>query len=485
MCLIVVIKSGVEKYSDFLLKSVETASFSNYDGIGFTFKRKSTGKIFISKGYKEYEDFLKVYKNKNLSQDDEVLIHLRIGNKGAKSVEMNHPFVVSNDKEEILLNHKYVSKPTLVHNGTFSDHAVENSKYSDTFFFIENFMSIPEVLTLLKRDLTLFKSVFTNVLKTNRLAMLFPGNDKLLTIGNFIEDEKYLFSNLSYTDSTYSNVGGVDIFSNGYRRNLPNKFDEVYNRNIFKKAQSNSRFEDLIEEESGNNYKEHLHKSNRFSVKQSINHSDITKFEKQLILEKSIFVKEGDGTFLHNFCDVLYIPLTKSVQYGLSKFILKKWNYQDFNLVATESSRDSGIVQGKSYKITCYDELGENHILTQVIDNVELNCTFISDVEIYNKMYVTPRGGEYGIYYDVYKLLCTGNVMSKNQFKKLGKTITKFETKKKYDSLTYQSISSLKIKTLEILYNYTLEYLEDFESVNRKLFIKNLSSSRKETLLFN
>jgi predicted glutamine amidotransferase len=144
MCLIIAIKSGVEKYSDFLMSAVETASFSNTDGIGFTFKRKSTGKIFITKGYQSFKDFKKAYTNKNLSDKDEVLIHLRIGNRGAKNTSMNHPFVVSDKPDEILLNNCYINKPTLVHNGTFIDYSLTGSSFSDTYFFVKDFMSIKE-----------------------------------------------------------------------------------------------------------------------------------------------------------------------------------------------------------------------------------------------------------------------------------------------------------------------------------------------------
>src|SRR5690606_5606269 len=108
MCLAIVAGKNTDKNSDFLMDAIVAGSISNRDGMGFAFKRNSTKKVYISKGYKEVSALIDTIKSKKLGEQDELLIHARIGNKGAVNEKMCHPFVISNKEEEILLNDKYV-----------------------------------------------------------------------------------------------------------------------------------------------------------------------------------------------------------------------------------------------------------------------------------------------------------------------------------------------------------------------------------------
>jgi hypothetical protein len=472
MCLIVVIKSGIDKYDNFVLDGINRASKSNTDGIGFTFKRKSTGKVFISKGYKNYEDFLKVYKDKKLLPIDEVLVHLRIGNKGEKSVDMNHPFVISNDRDEILLNHRFVDKPTLVHNGTFFDYSVNGSRYSDTFFFIERFMSIPELQSLLIRDQILFKDTFSEIIKTNKIGIIFPGTQKLITIGNFVEDQGYLFSNISYKEETYSNVGGVECY-NFKRKNanyVENQFND-YKRNL-----------------AVNNVKVINRPKNNLNPRdiKIITWDHVSKFKLSNLYRDIYYSKSNNNTFIHNFCDSIYVPLSvasKFNQYNFSKFNIKSWNYKHFTLISSVTDSKSGLVLGKSYKISKFDEDRGFHVVSQVCGSLELHKILLTDVDIYEKTTVHADVDYCQEYEDVYKILCTGDVMSKNQYKKLDKFINKCYINGKFTNLNWKAVSNLNIISLEILFNYNLEYLEEYNSSNSKSLIRKVQDSEK--LLLN
>jgi len=209
MCLLIAVKSGVDKSSDILFDAIRTGATTNTDGIGYAFKKSKQNKIWISKGFQDVDKFITTLQKKHLKPEDELIVHLRIGNKGAKTVEMNHPFVISDDADTILSNDEYVQLPVLAHNGTFHSYSITNSQLSDTFYFTKDFMSIPEIQSLLKRDTDTFKRIFTSTLGINRLALLFPDNTPLITLGNFIESEGYLFSNESYKKKVY-NVGGYE-----------------------------------------------------------------------------------------------------------------------------------------------------------------------------------------------------------------------------------------------------------------------------------
>src|SRR5882757_4865587 len=155
MCLVIIAKSGVSKNSDFLIEAIRKGAISNTDGIGYTFKKMNkNGQVWISKGFKQVEEFINTLRSKRLKDQDELIIHLRIGNKGATNTAMNHPFVLSNTEEIILSNNKFVEAPTMVHNGTFTEFSTYNSQFSDTYNFVQRFMFIPEMQSLLIRDKT-------------------------------------------------------------------------------------------------------------------------------------------------------------------------------------------------------------------------------------------------------------------------------------------------------------------------------------------
>ncbi len=208
MCLIVVAGQGQQKYSDFLLKSLRTGAITNDDGIGYAYKKHKNNTIYISKGFKDIEKVIKSIKSKRLGLKDELIVHLRIGNRGAVNTDMCHPFVLAEDDEDILSNKKFVEYPIMAHNGTFTDYN-NCAVYSDTYQFIQEFMYHPAVIDMLIDDPDFFKKVFKEKLKTNRLAFLFPydGVD-LITLGEYKEQNGYLFSNDSFKDKTIRNVGG-------------------------------------------------------------------------------------------------------------------------------------------------------------------------------------------------------------------------------------------------------------------------------------
>lgn len=215
MCLVIVCKSGTDKYAKIVKKAIENSSVTNTDGMGFAFKRASTKRVYLSKGYKNVDAIWSELQSHKLKAKDELVIHLRNGNKGSLGVSMCHPFVCNLDVKEVMTaNDKYVHDMVAVHNGTFYGYSEHNGFHSDTFNICNELFAIPEIQQLIKRNLPLFESSFRRVLGTNKLAFLFPDeNQSLITIGNYVEKDGYLFSNDSYKDKTVINRGGYNGYS--------------------------------------------------------------------------------------------------------------------------------------------------------------------------------------------------------------------------------------------------------------------------------
>ena len=109
-----------------------------------------------------------------------------------------HPFLITQDIEELKTTDTDDAKiPAMAHNGVFGEFTDYKSKFSDTFHFIELFMSSPNVIKLLKLDQDKFEKTFTDILSYNKLAFVLPDHDMIL-VGNFQEDEGYFHSNSGY-----------------------------------------------------------------------------------------------------------------------------------------------------------------------------------------------------------------------------------------------------------------------------------------------
>lgn len=241
MCLIAIAGKGTDKYSEEFLNGIINGSLTNTDGIGYAFKKNRSKKVYISKGYDDISKVISSLKSKRLGLNDELVVHLRIGNRGKVSVEMCHPFVVAKDSIEILQNHTYVDKPIMVHNGTFTAYTNYDG-FSDTYKFIKEFMYHPSLIEMLKTDEKFFKDLFSVKLSTNKLAFLFPNDDTdLIRVGYFQENNGYYYSNDSYK-SKKVNIGGEEWDS----------LEEYYEKRYATPTKSNTILSDDEEENNIN-----------------------------------------------------------------------------------------------------------------------------------------------------------------------------------------------------------------------------------------
>lgn len=293
MCLIIVCGKSTDKYAKIVRRAIENSSVTNTDGMGFAFKRASTKRVYLSKGYKNVDAIWNELVRHKLKNNDELVIHLRNGNKGSTGVPMCHPFVCNLDVKEIMTaNDKYVHDMVAVHNGTFYGYSDHNSFHSDTFNICNELFSIPEIQQLIKRDVALFESSFKRVLLTNKLAFLFPDEaQSIITIGKYIEDQGYLFSNESYKNKKIINRGGYQSYDS-YEYGEYNNYNRYGGADYYK----NQAYYDNLTDEEYEEYDDTIDDAS-FSTGLSSHNTALTIIEKDVDELFGVEEKEENLTY--------------------------------------------------------------------------------------------------------------------------------------------------------------------------------------------
>lgn len=196
MCLITVAPKGTNKNSDFLFNSLKYSANNNQDGSGFMYKRNGENFVNLEKGYWDVNELIEDIKKLNLTEEDELVVHHRIATKGEISQSNTHPFIVSEDEDEIgSVSVSNIEKPVMAHNGGFSGYG--NELQSDTFCFVKEIVAQPELIALLKRSPKIYAEAISGRLGSNKLAFLFPDRD-LVLLGEYKTEDGYYFSHSGY-----------------------------------------------------------------------------------------------------------------------------------------------------------------------------------------------------------------------------------------------------------------------------------------------
>lgn len=221
MCLISVVPKGIEKNKEKLKGFIKNGMSTNTHGSGYAIKKN--GIIYLKKGFRDADQLLESICNHNLSLEDELIIHHRTGTSGKQNDINMHPFIVSGDEEVVKITEaNEIDSPVMAHNGVFYSYSDHQSDYNDTFHFVNKFVYIPELLSLLKRDPKCWESVFKSVISSNKLAFLFPDRD-LQLIGEFKEEDGYFHSHNGYKSYVIDRGG-----SSNY---LPSMHQSSYKQN--------------------------------------------------------------------------------------------------------------------------------------------------------------------------------------------------------------------------------------------------------------
>lgn len=217
MCLISVLPKGTKKDTEEVYKFIRNGAQYNTDGSGFMYKYNGQTLVNVDKGYFKVESMIDKIKSLKLSEDDELVIHHRIGTLGLVSPENTHPFVLSNIHDEVCSLAITIDKPAMVHNGHFSYIAPftdRNPDFSDSYAFARYFFGNKHILGLYNDDPDMFEYTFKGCISTDKICILHPTKD-LTKIGNFIEDNGYFHSNSGYCRYTFDR-GGRNDWWEGY-----------------------------------------------------------------------------------------------------------------------------------------------------------------------------------------------------------------------------------------------------------------------------
>lgn len=214
MCIIIAKQKGKAYNKQELIKAIKTAKIHNKHGAGFALKKADNpNQIILSKGYMFYYDIMLDRLDKeNIQEEDELMIHLRYSTGGYINKANCHPYIVSDDIDEVKEDEMLTEKPVLSHNGTFWEHQYQNDINSDTVNFILEYASVPGVLDNLKflKEVDSIKA--SNILGMNRICTLFPGEgEDMLIMGSWNkmeEDGDFIYSNFYHTHTTPAKAYG-------------------------------------------------------------------------------------------------------------------------------------------------------------------------------------------------------------------------------------------------------------------------------------
>ena len=184
MCIIAIKPKGKKMFSDEL---IATMFKNNPDGAGYMYHDGK--KVVIRKGFMDVVKLLNDLDSRDLTNTN-VVMHFRIGTSGFYDELNCHPFPIYQKNAT-----RCKTDIGLAHNGILHDYTpMKGSPINDTQLFIQT------VLRRLKKGFQKDSEkvmLINELIGTNKLALLDEDNE-LTLIGDFIEDEGYIYSNFSY-----------------------------------------------------------------------------------------------------------------------------------------------------------------------------------------------------------------------------------------------------------------------------------------------
>jgi len=189
MCIIAIKPTGMNLQSEEILKECFK---SNPDGSGFMYNNGR--KVVIKKGFMSYKDFKNAIDSVPDIISKTVVMHFRITTHGGTSQQNCHPFPLSKHKRD-LTKLNATTNLGIAHNGIIPID-VKDSTISDTMEYIKTrlykhyrwdkeFYFSSKTLCKIEKEIN------------SKMVFLHP-DGSFEKVGNFVEDEGYLYSNYSY-----------------------------------------------------------------------------------------------------------------------------------------------------------------------------------------------------------------------------------------------------------------------------------------------
>ena len=190
MCIICVSPKGVRQPS---IATIRTMFRRNPHGAGYMCARD--GKVYISKGYMNEQNFVDVIKYEQFTATDPVVYHFRISTQAGVCPEMTHPFPLSRKLSDMKAL-DVICRCGVAHNGIIrltSD--ASNHEYSDTAMFITEYLA-----DLIRKPSDLKNKTMLKYIKHldgSKLAIMDASGD-ITTIGDFVNIAGLLYSNQTF-----------------------------------------------------------------------------------------------------------------------------------------------------------------------------------------------------------------------------------------------------------------------------------------------
>jgi len=225
VCIIVAKNKGIQIPSK---KILENCFNYNNDGAGFMFNYNN--QVYMYKGYMQFDAFykaiLKVEKQIDIKKTS-MVFHFRIGTHGkTKNSAYCHPFPITDD-ENALKKLSIKGIQGIAHNGILYNYTYDKS-LSDTMVFIRDFITPLYNAKIDMNNIHIKKLISNQLGSGNKLAIL---DDKgIITLyGEYIEDEKIMYSNSSYkTYQTKFDCVYDDDFPLWYNKKIGLKNSDLY-----------------------------------------------------------------------------------------------------------------------------------------------------------------------------------------------------------------------------------------------------------------
>jgi len=186
MCIIAIKPADRPMFAD---EQIRVMFANNPHGAGLCYYHKDAHRVAIKKGFMDVESLLKYLHSRDFNGVN-VILHFRISTSGYRDDLNCHPFPVYAKNKTACF-----TKMAVAHNGILRDYEpAKNSAINDTQVFIHRVLSRLSPNFVRSQDkLTLIEEL----IGTNKLAFLDEKN-RVTTIGQFITDDGYLYSNDSY-----------------------------------------------------------------------------------------------------------------------------------------------------------------------------------------------------------------------------------------------------------------------------------------------
>ena len=228
MCVIVAKKMGVELPSK---KILENCFDVNPDGAGLMYVNENK-KIVIEKGFMTFEAFYKKLMELDKKYDlkkKALVMHFRITTQGGTSPGNCHPFPVTDDEKKLKSTYLECDNIAFAHNGIISLYSMRDDKgMSDTMLLSKELL-----YPLFNYNKKFYKQehnqeLIEEIIGTDKIAFL-DNEEKIITIGEFKEDEGVLYSNLNHKKNyNYYNYNYNDYYNyDNYSYNSYNNHSEL------------------------------------------------------------------------------------------------------------------------------------------------------------------------------------------------------------------------------------------------------------------